>query len=524
MPARALARSVMISAALAGTLVALASAFRSGKDETAGGTEPAMPGMSCSQMPEMAGCPGAGGLVTLEGTGDLQQMVGETASGETLLVPAGVHHGNLVIDHPLVLDGMGTATLDAGGSGTVITITAPNVTVKGLTLSGSGDGPVGQPSGITVEEADHVLIQNVTIEDTYAGVIVRRAAGVTVENSTIRGRSDAAVLGEMHVVGGEGGEGMTGANVTTRGDGVSLWNSTDVTIANNRFLAVRDGVYVSFGTGVLIENNLILDSRYGIHTMYPQDFTARSNTLDGNLNGIVLMYGGPSMVEGNTIEHSGSPSTGFAVLVKDAGGVTVERNILVDNRIGIHVDNGSATAGGPTLVKDNTIALNQIGADVMSSSRVSFEGNSFVENVSQALMTGSGGSDNVHWMVEGRGNFWNTYQGFDAEGDGVGDVPYTETGRLDDMISRAPVMTALASGPGLRLFGSIADRWVPDKAVVNDPYPLIRPTSPMLRSSAGDRPPVALWVPGLLAVLGCGAAVSRGRKPNRPRKDSRHAA
>ena len=95
--------------------------------------------------------------------------------------------------------------------------------------------------------------------------------------------------------------------------------------------------------------------------MYTEDLTVRANLFEGNLSGLVLMYGGPVHVVGNTIIESGSPSTGFGVLVKDVGGVTVEGNVVADNRVGLHIDDAGRTGGDPTLVLGNTIAMNHIG-------------------------------------------------------------------------------------------------------------------------------------------------------------------
>ena len=60
------------------------------------------------------------------------------------------------------------------------------------------------------------------------------------------------------------------------------------------------------------------------------------------------MYGGPVLVVDNTIMESGSPSTGFGVLVKDAGGVTVQSNVMADNRVGVQIDDAGRTGGEPS--------------------------------------------------------------------------------------------------------------------------------------------------------------------------------
>ena len=86
--------------------------------------------------------------------------------------------------------------------------------------------------------------------------------------------------------------------------------------------------------------------------MYAEDLTVHANVLDGNLSGLVLMYGGPVHVAGNTIMESGSRRP-VRVLVKDVGGVTVQGNVVADNRVGVQADDAGRTGGEPTLVLGN---------------------------------------------------------------------------------------------------------------------------------------------------------------------------
>ena len=120
-------------------------------------------------------------------------------------------------------------------------------------------------------------------------------------------------------------------------------------------------MYVSYGRHTTLEGNRIVDSRYAVHDMYAGDLMVRGNDLVGNLSGLVLMYGGPVTVAANTITESGSPSTGFGVLVKDVGSVTIEGNVIADNRIGVQTDDAGRTGGEPTILRANTIAMNAIG-------------------------------------------------------------------------------------------------------------------------------------------------------------------
>ena len=47
----------------------------------------------------------------------LQLMIDETPEGETLTPPPGTYAGPVVISQPMILDGQGKVTIDAGGKG-----------------------------------------------------------------------------------------------------------------------------------------------------------------------------------------------------------------------------------------------------------------------------------------------------------------------------------------------------------------------------------------------------------------------
>ncbi|MEX2275730.1 MAG: NosD domain-containing protein [Actinomycetota bacterium] len=452
----------------------------------------------------------------------LQVMIDETPPGGTLLVPEAVYVGTVTIDEPMTLEGEGRPVIDGNREGSVVTITAPDVTVRGLTVRRSAIGPFDSPSGLMLEQAHRALIEDVSIEQSYMGITVRLSDDVTIDGVKIWGQG--VITGEEHVVetDDEGEHGQHPAvdrdaqmhtDAQVRGDGIWLWNATGAVVTDSTIDEARDGIYISYGTGTLLERNRIADSRYAVHDMYAEDLTVRDNVLAGNLSGLVLMYGGPVHVVGNTVMESGSPSTGFGVLVKDVGSVTVEENVVADNRVGVQADDAGRTGGEPTLVLGNTIAMNQIGLLLMPSADSVIAGNGFIENSTQVTMGGQGGTQAI-WSLDGVGNHWSDYGGFDAEGDGTGDLAYVESGRMSELLASEPLLLALASGPAFRLLSSVEGRWSLSEPLVRDEAPLMTAPGPALRG-AGRGAPVPLWIPGLVMTLGCSWLLLRARRPRR---------
>ncbi|MDH4111917.1 MAG: right-handed parallel beta-helix repeat-containing protein [Actinomycetota bacterium] len=451
----------------------------------------------------------------------LQVMIADTPIGGTLEVPEAAYVGPITIDRPITLVGVGDVLIDGAGSGSIVTITSPDVTVRNLSLTGTADGPLEAPSGVLLEGAHRARIEDVTIRESYIGITVRLSNDVMIDGVDIRGQG--TIVGESHVTdaGATDREQQQhashdqGTGVTTeaqiRGDGIWLWNTNGAVIRDTTIEHARDGVYISYGRRATLEANRILDSRYAIHDMYAEDLVARGNVLEGNLSGLVLMYGGPVTVAANTITESGSPSTGFGVLVKDVGSVTIEGNVIADNRVGVQTDDAGRTGGDPTMVRGNTIAMNAIGLMLRPSTDVLVTENGFIENSTQVTLGGEGVTQ-ADFAPEGVGNHWSDYGGFDADGDGTGDLAYVRSGRMSELLAQEPLLLALSSGPAFRLLASVGERWAPGDPLVSDQAPTVRSMGPDLRADRDDTG-VPIWIAGLAMTATCLFLMVRARRP-----------
>jgi len=453
-------------------------------------------------LPVLAAHASAGGV-------DVQALIDAAGPGSTVEVPAGVHAGAVTIDHPIHLLGVPGATLDGQGVGSVVTVDAPDVEISGLTIVGSGRVQVGSPSGVLLtKRADRAYVHDVAVRRSYIGVTVQRAERVVLERVSVVG--DGIISGELHATGTAGqGVGDGDGPTLLRGDGIWLFNTPYATVRDCVIDTVRDGIYLSFGHGQVLQGNEIIDSRYAVHDMYATELTIDANRLHGNLSGLVMMYGGPVTISGNTITDSGSASTGFGAIVKDVGGATLAGNVFADNRIGLDVDDAGRTSGGSTLVQGNTIALNQVGVLLAPSADPTFSQNAFIENTTQVVLNGTGETQ-AAWGLDDVGNYWSDYGGFDARGDGTGDVPYTRSGRTAQLIAANPLLLALASGPAFRLLMSVEDRWGATRPTVEDRHPLTDMSAPAV-SDAAQAPSAPLWIPGAL-MMGLGAWALRGAR------------
>lgn len=422
---------------------------------------------------------------------DLQAALAGAQTGDTIVVPAGSYAGPLVIDTPLTLIGAPgeRPVIDGGGQGSVITINAPDVTIRGFDIRGSGASLDREDSGITSLAARTVVEDN-HLEDVLFGIYLQNAPDSVVRGNTIVGKPL-----EMGV----------------RGDGLRLWYSAGSLVENNRVHDSRDMI-VWFSPGSVVRGNTVEGSRYGLHFMVNEDVLIEENILRDNSVGIYLMYGDGYTVRNNLLFNNRGQS-GYGLGLKDADNVVVDGNYFVANRIGVYNDHSPLAPGATTRTEDNLFAYNDIALWMLPLvENNTIAGNAFQENGEQVALAGEGVLHNNNWSEAGRGNYWSDYAGYDANGDSVGDVPYVAQSLYEDLLAKNPELRLFQLSPATDAI-DLAARAFPlfqPRPKMADEHPLMAP--PALPTVPGLTPPSTaanlavaagmLLLAGLVLVLG----------------------
>src|SRR4029079_5560625 len=81
---------------------------------------------------------------------DLQAVLDRAVDGDVVVLE-GAHHGPVRLTHRVTLEGAPGAMLTGPGRGSVVTVSAPGVVVRGLTIRGSGTDLEAMDAGVFVE-------------------------------------------------------------------------------------------------------------------------------------------------------------------------------------------------------------------------------------------------------------------------------------------------------------------------------------------------------------------------------------
>jgi nitrous oxidase accessory protein len=355
----------------------------------------------------------------------LQSRLDAASRGATVVVDGGTHQGPIVVRGPLTVVGVNDPVIDGLGRGSVVTIEGDGVVFRGFTVRNSGREVTEEAAGIKASGSGH-RIQGNTVRDVYFGIHVGGGSGVEVLENTV-------APGEKH-----------GARP---GHGISVWNLKAGKVLRNRISDARDGIYLSFTEGVVVAGNTVTRCRYGLHSMYSQQATFQSNDASDNLLGAALMMSDRLVLRDNRIARNREGAAAYGVLLKDIGDLIAEGNQIVGNRVGIYAEGVPANPAREAVFTGNIIAGNEVGLALQSTAALTVAGNRIAENLTDVRPLGRELSAGMRWSRDGRGNWWSQYRGYDANGDGIGDVPHRLDDAMDALVRRNPLVQAFLYTP-----------------------------------------------------------------------------
>lgn len=417
---------------------------------------------------------------------DLPAALAAAQPGDTITIPPGIYAGPLVVNVAgLTLDGQPGAIIDGGGLGDVLTVTAPDVTVRGLAIRNSGDSLDREHAGIT-GLAPRLTIENNRLENVLFGIYLKEA-----NDSVIRGNQ------------------VTGMDlpIGRRGDGIRVWQSPGTLVESNHVYDTRD-VVMWFSSDGILRNNVVENGRYGLHFMFSDNQTLEENVLRNNSVGVYLMYGRGLVMRHNLLLDSNGPS-GYGLALKDVDDVQAEDNRMVNNRVGVYVDNSPRQSDAFVNFENNLLAYNEIGVEMLPLvTRNVFTNNIFQENSEQVAIAGGGELRGNNWSREGWGNYWSDYAGFDADGNQVGDLVYRSTSLYENLMEQYPELRLFQLSPATDAL-DLAARAFPvfqPRAKMADEHPLMAPP-PSPAVPGLPEPPLVANLAVALGMLALAAGV-----------------
>lgn len=420
--------------------------------------------------------------LSASGQETLQSKIDRADIGDTVNVNGGTYCEDVIITKQLHLIGRGQPVIRGTGRGSVVTLLAPNCTVEGFVIEHSGNMLVNEDAGILIKTGHNNIYHN-TVRDVLFGIYLMQSDSNCIAGNTVVGRPKI-----------DQGE---------RGSGIHLWNSNYNILEHNTISETRDGFYIQNANHTLIQDNEVHHLRYGLHYMYADSNTFLRNTFRDNVAGAAIMFTRGIVMKHNIfLRNRGFAS--YGMLLQDCHFSIADSNIISDNVIGIFFESSTNN-----LFRNNIIARNDLALEMFQNSiRNSFTQNNFIDNLNPLTIIGK--RTESYWSVNGKGNYWSPYTGYDLDNDGIGDVPM----KIENVFSylegkNANVRLYLYSPASQALAVSAKAFPILDVSGEIDEYPLAEPVALnwfMKKmnndSKENNGPNTASIVPWLIPLLG----------------------
>jgi nitrous oxidase accessory protein len=378
--------------------------------------------------------------------GSLQTRIDALQPGQTLRL-SGVNQGPIHIKtQGITLEGDGTAVIDGQRRDSVIVVEADNVTIRNLTVRGSGDFNPNVDAGIAVVSTVGTTIDTVKIEDALFGIDVSASNQVVIANSDISSKN---------------------VDPTLQGDAIRIWAAKDVEVRDSFWHDARD-VVAWYSERVRIVGNRATRTRYSVHSMYSKSLMIENNEFEANSVGIFIMYGVGTTVLNNTIRRSAG-LTGIGLGLKETSSVYASGNSFVYCATGILLDNSPWEPNTKNWIVDNQLVSNDV-AVLLANDR---DGNDITGNEFRGNRVDVDTEQRRKSPGKWLGNYWDQYEGFDRDLDGVGDTPHIPRKYGDQITGEHPSTRYFSGAPVLVLIGLI-ERLVP----MTEPIELLVDPSP----------------------------------------------
>ena len=366
-------------------------------------------------------------LLSIVVASPLQDAIDKAPSGAILKLPAGRYVGNIHISKPITIIGKEDGViLDGGGTGTVITAKGSYITLKNLKIVGSGSRHENLDSAIKLSEGKQNEISDCDIDDCLFGIDMQMVSNSIVSNNRIKSKD---------------------FDLGLRGDGLRLWYSHDNIIKKNSLYKSRDMV-VWYSHGNEIVGNSGEHCRYSLHFMYAGKNLVKDNHYRFNSVGIFFMYSQDTTAIGNVIKSS-QGATGMGIGLKDVSNFTLKNNTVLYNAQGLYIDRSPFEPGTQNWILGNKVLYNAEAMHFHSLSENNIiKDNVVMGNIEDVVNDSGRGKTNKNEIV---GNYWDKYEGFDKNGDNIGDTPHKVYQYADQLWAYDPNVKFFYASPVMSL-------------------------------------------------------------------------
>jgi len=382
----------------------------------------------------------------------LQDAIDNAPAGATIKLSKGIHKGNLTIDKPLTLLGKTPGVVIAGEKhGSVITITASHVRLENLTITDSGDQIITLDAAVAMKQVSHCTITHCTIRNSLYGIDMDRVNDSNIAYNSIT---------------------SNGKEKPMRGDALKIWYSNRNNILHNSITASRD-ITLVFSNDTVFSDNTITYGRHGLAMERSKHTRIQRNLFRYNSTGIMAMASEDTHITHNQI-LSCQGAAGIGMVIQGGGKLHFTHNTISYNAKAFYIDTKDHEKGMRRWFLHNKITHNKEAFHFhLTIKNNTLTDNSIIGNLDDIVKDIEGTSSRENRIEK---NYWDRYQGFDRDGDNIGDTAHQIYQYADQLWHYNHKVKFFYASPIMSLLNFLSNLapFIEPHLLLEDPRPIVK--------------------------------------------------
>ena len=334
-------------------------------------------------------------------------------AGDSIIVAAGRYtEQHIEITKPVVLIGEGMPVLDGEGKYEIITLRSSYVILEGFEFLNCGKSSYIDIAALKLVGVHDILIKGNRFVNNFFGIYCQNVQRAVIYKNTLLSNAKDEI---------------------NSANGIHCWKSDSLQILQNTVSGHRDGIYFEFVTETTINGNKSFNNvRYGLHFMFSSHNRYFNNTFRDNGAGVAVMYSHHVTMYRNRFSDNWG-SAAYGILMKDITDSDVRHNRFERNTAAIFMEGSNRIQMLENEFDNNGWAIKMQASctdNIIESNN--FTGNTFDIATNGSLVL------NIF-----RGNYWDRYEGYDLNRDGIGDVPHRPVSLYSIIVERNPTTLML---------------------------------------------------------------------------------